>query len=144
MACDEAVYLAIALIIFEGFVRSDGRFLQYNELDMEIWWLKGKIFLIFHVLAMLSTALYVKGLHIMSLFEYPLVRALLPYLYLSDSFGALVLGYGLYYGNIWILSLGLLILTNLFLVHIMHGIFAVHKPSDLVSIRGLNIFFFVQ
>lgn len=134
MACDEAVYLAIFVIIFEGFIRSDGRFLQYNELDAEIWWIKGKLFLLFHVIAILSTVLYVKGLHWMSLLEHPFVRTLVPYLYLTDSFGALVLGYGLYYGNSCILFFGLLILTNLFLVHIMHGIFAMHKPTNLVSL----------
>lgn len=137
MGCDEAVYLTAFLILIESIVRFHWAtfFLEdSSELSPQLWRMKGPIFAIFYLVSLVATTGHVYGFFFKFITDNARLRNLLPYLYVTDSFGALVLGYGLYCNNIWWFLGGLLVLVNFFLIHIMHSIFSMEKPSNLVSL----------
>ena len=135
MGCDEAVYLAFAVVIFEFWYRLNcdkSRNIIYLK-DIEFQYYIIEIYVIFYVLSICSTILYVSALKCPSLprrFE-----PYIPMLYTTDSVAAICLGYSLLYENKIGVVLSMIVLTNFFLLHILHNIFS-KKPGSLVSISN--------
>lgn len=132
MACDEAVHLA-ALLIFAEFafrwyqVRGDED--QYFK-DTTFDDFKSHCYVIFFIISICSTLLYVKGLHSVSLPN--CLKPYIPLLYFFDSAAAVGLGVSLFYEEKVGLLLSMIVLTNFFLLHILHTLFS-KKGGNLVS-----------
>jgi hypothetical protein len=139
MGCDETTIIALFFVAIEAWVRKDSQFERYHGFDDSFWRWKGPCFFLFYILSVFSTICNYYGFHLNSILNHPQVRSNLPYLYLTDSVGALILGYSLYYSHFPSFIFSLIILTNFFLVHIMHSIFAMEKPVSLV--RTIKIFY---
>ena len=132
MACDEAVHAA-AVLIFAEFIHRWYHSRRDNDLyfkDTTFDDFKDHTYIIFFVISMCSTIFYVKPLNSVSipvLFE-PYV----PYLYLCDSLAAVGLGISLCYENRTGMLASMVVLTNFFLLHILHTLFS-KKGGSLVS-----------
>jgi hypothetical protein len=132
MACDEAVYLAVLVISLELTYRwynsIDNLDLYLEQQSFDVF--KNHIYVIFYILSICSTLIYVKGLN-----KIPLPMKIEPYvplLYLFDSIAAIGLGISLYYENRNDLLISMVVLTNFFLLHILHTLFS-KKGGTLVS-----------
>jgi hypothetical protein len=132
MACDEAVYLAVVVISLEFTYRwynsIDNLDLYLEQQSFDVF--KNHIYVIFYILSICSTLVYVKGLN-----KIPLPTKIEPYvplLYLFDSIAAIGLGISLYYENRDGLLISMVVLTNFFLLHILHTLFS-KKGGTLVS-----------
>ena len=132
MGCDEAVYAAATIIFFEVLHRwynsssDDGRYLKDESFDN----FKNDVYIIFYIISMCSTIIYVRGLRSPSLPK--LFEKFIPLLYLFDSVGAIGLGLSLFYEYRFGVILSMVVLTNFFLLHILHTLFS-KKGGDLVS-----------
>lgn len=142
MGFDEATYLAAALISVEalirfGWVTSNNSFnsaYYYSPFAIEA----STVFVVFFAVSMLSTALFVWRCHKWSIFKNPTVQQFLPFLYMIDSLGALILGYNLYYENITGVVVAMTLLTNFFMLHILHGVFSGKGHNDMVKMNPLG------
>ena len=143
MGFDEATYLAALLIGVESVVRfvwvissnsTDSPY-HYSPFAMKA----SLVFAIFFALSMVSTALYVLRFHKWPIFKNPTVQQYLPFLYMVDSVGALILGYNLYYECIEGVVLAMIILTNFFMLHILHGVFSGKGHNDMVGSNNICI-----
>jgi hypothetical protein len=144
MACDEAVYFATLLVTVEGCYRwlfpdifSDIAVKQYEP---AFYAAKGPVFVFFFVGSLCFTILFVLKLHESSIFKIFWLQAMLPYLYTVDSIGAIFLGYGLYYSHFATFVLGMVLLTNFFMINSLHRIFAKKKPDGMVSPVFINYY----
>ena len=137
MACDEAVHAAAILILAELIDRwyrsrhdSDHYFKDTSFDDF-----KNHTYITFFVVSMCSTLFYVKPLNSVSIpvFFEPYV----PYLYLCDSVAAVGLGVSLCYQNRRGVLASMVVLTNFFLLHILHTLFS-KKGGSLVRAYPKN------
>lgn len=136
MGFDEATYLAAALISIEALVRlrwvvsgnDVGNAYYYNPFAVQA----STVFVVFFAISMLSTALFVWRCHKWSIFKSPSVQQFLPFLYMIDSLGALILGYNLYHENITGVMVAMTLLTNFFMLHILHGVFSGKGHNHMV------------
>lgn len=142
MGFDEATYLAACLILVEAIVR-----LQWitsaNQADSVHYYSPfaiqtSMVFVFFFVLSVISTALFVWRFHKWSIFKNQTVQQCLPFLYMIDSVGALVLGCSLYYENIRGVIFAMVLLTNFFMLHILHGVFSGKGHNNMVR---FSVFF---
>lgn len=143
MGCDEATYIAAVLVFvesihraIEGPVSDFDRSLQPKD-DLAFSNAKAYVFILFFVLSMLSTTFFVMGLHNLSVFKNPNVQQFLPFLYMMDSVGALILGYSLYIKHISGVIFAMTLLTNFLMLHVLHGVFSGKGHNDLVSFTFL-------
>ena len=131
MACDEAVYVAAILILLECIHRwyslldSDSDYLK----DASFSNFKNHIYVVFFLISMCSTILYVKGLESMSIPKF--FEKFIPLLYLFDSVAAIGLGISLFFENRSGVIISMIVLTNFFLLHILHTLFS-KKGGNLV------------
>jgi hypothetical protein len=135
MGCNEAVYIAAVLSVLEfisvlrhedetswnSYLR-DARFVDFRT----------HIYVVFYFLSICSTILYVEGLK--SPKFNPVLEPYIPFLYIYDSLAAVGLGYSLYYEDRQMMVISMIVLTNFFLLHILHTIFS-KKGGSLVSLR---------
>jgi hypothetical protein len=134
MACDEAVHLA-GILIFAEFAlrwhkfRGDGD--EYFK-DAVFDDFKNHCYVIFFIISICSTVFYVKGLNSVSLPRW--FKPYIPLLYFFDSAAAIGLGTSLFYENKVGVLLSMTVLTNFFLLHILHTLFS-KKGGNLVSIQ---------
>ena len=138
MACDEAVHAA-AILIFAEFVflwihsRHDND-LYFKDTIFDDF--KNHTYIVFFVISMCSTLFYVKPLKSVSIpvFFEPYV----PYLYLCDSVAAVGLGVSLCYENRRGVLASMVVLTNFFLLHILHTLFS-KKGGNLVRSNNFQL-----
>lgn len=128
MGCDEATYLAAAIIFAETYNRT----FQNGPFAWDFSASKDLIFASFFVLSMLSTVLFVWRFHAWSVFKDKTVQQCLPFLYMIDSVGALCLGYSLYYESPLGVVVAMTLLTNFLMLHILHGVFSGKGHNDMV------------
>ena len=132
MACDEAVYAA-ALLIFSEFLHrwhTSPDTDDYLLKDAAFEDFKNHIFIVFFLVSMCSTLFYVKGLSNRSLPRF--LEKYIPLLYLFDSAAAIGLGISLYNEHRTGVLVSMVVLTNFFLLHILHTLFS-KKGGDLVG-----------
>ena len=134
MACDEAVYVAAILILFECIYRwyhfpdNDSDYLK----DASFANFKNHMYIIYFLISMSSTVLYVKGSQSA---EFPkFLEKFIPLLYLFDSGAAIGLGCSIFYENRVGVVASMIVLTNFFLLHILHTLFS-KKGGDLVCVH---------
>jgi hypothetical protein len=136
MACDEAVHLA-GILIFAEFAsrwhKFQGDHDQYFK-DTVFDDFKNHCYIIFFIISVCSTVLYVKGLNSVSLPKW--FKPYIPLLYFFDSAAAVGLGTSLFYENKVGVLLSMTVLTNFFLLHILHTLFS-KKGGNLVSIGSI-------
>ena len=131
MACDEAVYLAAMLILFEcihrwyHFPDDDSNYLK----DANFANFKNHMYIIYFLISMSSTVFYVKGLQSTQFPKF--LEKFIPLLYLFDSGAAIGLGCSLLFENRIGIVASMVVLTNFFLLHILHTLFS-KKGGDLV------------
>lgn len=134
MACDEAVHLA-GIFIFVEFASRWHKFRgdkdQYFK-DTVFDDFKNHCYIIFFIISICSTILYVKGLNSVSLPKW--FKPYIPLLYFFDSAAAVGLGISLFHENKVGVLLSMTVLTNFFLLHILHTLFS-KKGGNLVSTR---------
>jgi hypothetical protein len=132
MACDESVYAAGVLISLEFLYRwrnyDDSN--DFHISDATFSDFKNHIYIIFYLISISSTILYVKGTKDVSFPKF--IEPFVPLLYLFDSAGAIGLGLSLFYENRNGLLTSMVVLTNFFLLHILHTLFS-KKGGSLVS-----------
>lgn len=139
MACEESVYLATVLLFLEASYRYY-RF-RFNEdfvsdnthFTNDFFILKGKAFFFFFAGSVFFSYFYLRYWQNWKVWSTPFVRSALPYLYMFDPLAAILIGYGQYYNHQVSFLLGLIILTNFFLIHVIQRIFAKKKPIGMVS-----------
>ena len=131
MACNEAIYLACAVIFLESMERYRSSYEIAIDDSFNYW--KGKIFVLFCVGSIISTIAYAKYPNVSAVCKNPNVQEYLPFIYMFDSLGGILLGYSIYYKNIVLMNVSMLILTNFFMLHVLHAVFAKKKPHGLVS-----------
>ena len=151
--CDEAVYLAAAINIAEFFHRirqSDGTLGNSYLREASFADFAMHIYIIFFLISICSTVLYVSGLHSPKLPSQ--LEPYIPLLYLYDSIAAIGLGCSLYYEHRIGMVLSMFVLVNFFLLHILHSIFSMknhHLLDELVAttkayIHHTSNFFFLD
>ena len=137
MACDEAVYLALAICIAEYYyrcyVKVDSPINVYANHGITFEDYKCKVFVAFFIIALSSTFFYVEGLKSPSVST--AIKAYVPVLYLFDSAAAIGLGYSLTIKSETGMFISMVVLMNFFLLHILHTIFNAKKAVTLVSSR---------
>jgi len=130
--CDEAVYLALAAIVAEFTLRlheSDGTLAHGFLKDASFADFKNHVYVLFFVFSVCSTVFYVRGLQSPRL---PLWLApYIPYLYMFDSVAAVGLGISLHYEHRVGTVVSMVVLTNFFMLHILHSIFSAKKAHHL-------------
>lgn len=141
MGFDEATYLAAALISVEALIRIKW-VISDNSVDSAYFYSPfaieaSTVFIVFFAVSMLSTALFVWRCHKWTIFKNPTVQQFLPFLYMIDSLGALILGYNLYYENISGVVMAMTLLTNFFMLHILHGVFSGKGHNHMVRLSSL-------
>lgn len=132
MACDEAV-IAAAVLIFIEFVsrwhqsrNNPDKYFKDTAFDD----FRDDCYVVFFMISICSTVFYVRVLKNMS--PPKSLEWYIPLLYLFDSVGAIGLGYSLFYENRNGVLVSMTVLTNFFLLHILHTLFA-KKGGSLVS-----------
>ena len=133
MGCDEAVTLAAVLISLEFGCRwyqsrhdRDGYF-EGTAFDDY----KNHCYVAFFLISLCSTTLYVGVLNSVALPKS--LEWYIPILYLFDSAGAIGLGFSLFYESRNGLLASMVVLTNFFLLHVLHLLFA-KRGGGLVSV----------
>jgi hypothetical protein len=130
--CDEAVYLALAAIVAEFTFRlheGDGTLAHGFLKDASFADFKNHVYVLFFVFSVCSTVFYVRGLQSPRL---PLWLApYIPYLYMFDSAAAVGLGISLHYEHRVGTVVSMVVLTNFFMLHILHSIFSAKKAHHL-------------
>ena len=131
MACDEAVHAAAILILAEMIGRwcHSQHDNDYYFKDTTFDDFKSHTYIVFFVISMCSTLFYVKPLKSVSIPD--LFEPYVPYLYLCDSVAAVGLGVSLCYENRGGVLASMVVLTNFFLLHILHTLFS-KKGGSLV------------
>ena len=151
--CDEAVYIAAAINVAEFANRlfhSDGTLDTSYLRDTTFSDFKNHIFILFYVFSICSTVFYVSGLK--SPKFSPKLESYIPLLYLYDSAAAIGLGYSLYYEHRYGVVISMVVLTNFFMLHILHSIFSTKSAyllDELVAttkayIHHTSNFFFLD
>jgi len=139
MGFDEATYLAAILVLIETVVRVQW-VASGNQVDSSHYYSPfaiqaSLVFIVFFALSIISTALFVWRFHKWTIFKNQMVQQCLPFLYMIDSVGALILGYNLYYENIGGVIFAMILLTNFFMLHILHGVFSGKGHNDMVRFK---------
>ena len=132
MACNEAVSLAAILISLEFVGRSYQSRQNRDEYSKDTTFddYKNHCYIIFFLISIFATVIYVSVLKSVALPKS--LEWYIPILYLFDSVGAIGLGCSLFYENKVGVFASMLVLTNFFLLHILHTLFA-KKGGGLVS-----------
>lgn len=139
MACEESVYLALILLIIESLYRhnlynSNLWFEGYeDQYTLTFFQWKGPIFLGFFFASLAFSFLFVLYFQKASIWSSPIIQSYLPYMYMFDPIGAILIGYGQLRNDFLIFLAGLFVLTNFFMLHVLQRIFAKKKPVALVS-----------
>ena len=134
MGCDEATYLAAALIFVEYSIRFSSC-CTTDVIAVDAFpSTKDVIFIVFFILSMSSTMAFVLFLHKWSIFKNATVQQCLPFLYMIDSIGATCLGYSLYTDNNFGVTVSMLLLTNFLMLHVLHGVFSGKTHNNMVRI----------
>lgn len=145
MACEESVYLALILLIIESLHRhnlynSNLWFEGYeDQYTLTFFQWKGPIFLGFFFASLAFSFLFVLYFQKASIWSSPTIQSYLPYMYMFDPIGAILIGYGQLRSDFLIFLAGLFVLTNFFMLHVLQRIFAKKKPVGLVS----SLFYFI-
>lgn len=143
MACDEAVIIAAILIFLEFIYRwynvEDSTADTYIK-DIIYNDFKNHIYVVFYIISICSTVLYVKGLKSPSIPRF--LEPYIPLLYLFDSVSAIGLGISLYYEIRILMIVSMIFLTNFFLLHILHTLFS-KKGGELVSKKDMFLCHFM-
>lgn len=142
MACPESTYVAVILLLLEGWFRwvNSSFFLEagLHHYEPAYYHMKGPIFLSFFLACLLFSIIFVLYLYDCAIFKLPCTQKFLPYLYMFDSLGALLLGYSLYYNDAPTLYVSLTILTNFLMINVLSKVFAKKKPEGLVSSSSIH------
>ena len=133
MACDEAVTFAAALISLEFGCRwyqsRHDRDEYFGDTAFDDY--KNHCYVTFFLISVCSTIFYVRVLNSIALPQS--LEWYIPILYLFDSAGAIGLGYSLFYENRNGVLVSMMVLTNFFLLHILHTLFS-KRRGGLVSV----------
>lgn len=137
MACPESTYAALLLLLLEGWFRwvnpASFQDIALRHFEPEYYSMKGPIFMSFSVACLLFSMIFVLYLYDCAIFKLPCTQNFLPYLYMFDSLGAVLLGYSLYFSDTPTLYVSLTILTNFLMINALSKVFAMKKPHGLVS-----------
>eukprot|EP01031_Cornospumella_fuschlensis_P030026 gene30026-36264_t len=157
MACPEATYAALLLLVLEGWWRctnpSTFREIALQHYTPEYYAFKGPAFTYFSLACLIFSMIFVLYLYDWAIFKLPCTQNFLPYLYMFDSLGAVILGYSLYFSDASALYVSLAILTNFLMINVLSKVFAKKKPEGLgeetsaalkAIIHHISSFFFVD